>query len=84
MLYEYQYLVNRITKIEDELKLFVKQCPNGKILLSIPCIGVINASAILAYIDKGHALNNPREFAVWLGLTPQQYASGTTSHMGGF
>ncbi len=83
MLYEYQYLIKRITKIEDELTQFVKQCPNGKILLSIPGIGVINASALVASIDKGQAFNNPREFAVWLGLTPQQYASGTNSRMGG-
>jgi transposase len=27
--------------------------------------------------------NNPEEFAVWLGLTPKQHASGNTSKMGG-
>jgi transposase len=48
----------------------------------MPGIGIINASAIIATIDKGQAFNNPREFAVWLGLTPQQYASGNTSRMG--
>jgi hypothetical protein len=32
---------------------------------------VINASALLAAIDKGQAFNNPKEFAVWLGLTPK-------------
>ncbi len=62
---------------------FVASSYNGKILLSIPGIGFINASAIMATIDKGQAFNNPREFAVWLGLTPQQYASGNTSRMGG-
>ena len=83
MLYEYQYLVKRIETIEKELIKFVKECPNGKILMSIPGIGFINASALLASNDKGQAFKNPREFAVWLGLTPQQYASGTNSHMGG-
>jgi len=52
-------------------------------LLSIPGIGVINASALLATIDKGQGFNNPKEFAVWLGLTPKQYASGNISRMGG-
>jgi len=83
MLYEYQYLIKRITKIENELIKFVKESPSGKILMSIPGIGVINASAFLASIDKGQAFNTPREFAVWLGLTPQQYASGNNSRMGG-
>jgi transposase len=27
--------------------------------------------------------NNPKEFAVWLGLTPKQHASGNISKMGG-
>lgn len=83
MLNEYEELLKRIEGIEKELKQYIAQCPNGKILLSIPGIGFINASAILAAIDKGQAFNNPREFAVWLGLTPQQYASGNTSRMGG-
>lgn len=72
-----------IEKIEKQLKQFVADSPNGKILLSIPGIGFINASALMATIDKGQAFNSPREFAVWLGLTPQQYASGNNSRMGG-
>lgn len=80
---EHFELTNRIEKLEKRLKKFVADSPNGKILLSIPGIGFINASAIMATIDKGQAFSNPREFAVWLGLTPQQYASGNTSRMGG-
>ena len=82
ILYEYQYLLKRIAKIEVELRQFIEKSPYGDILLSIPGIGVINASALLAAIDKGQAFKNPREFAVWLGLTPQQYASGSSSRMG--
>jgi transposase len=52
-------------------------------LLSIPGIGVVNASAFLAAIGKGQAFNNPRELAVSLGLTPSQHASGNMSKMGG-
>ncbi|MBL4607930.1 MAG: IS110 family transposase [Pseudomonadales bacterium] len=42
---EYQTLLNRIEKIEDELVLFIKQSTHGKILLSIPGIGTIITSA---------------------------------------
>lgn len=38
---------------------------------------------MLAAIDKGQAFNNPKELAVWLGLTPKQHASGNMSKMGG-
>ena len=83
LLDEYQTLVTRITNIEKELMVFMDNEPNSKILLSIPGIGMINTSAILSTIDKGQAFNSPREFAVWLGLTPLQHASGTTNRMGG-
>jgi transposase len=80
---EYSAITRHLAKIESQLKAFVASSFNGKILLSIPGIGFINASAIMATVDKGQAFNNPREFAVWLGLTSQQYASGNSSRMGG-
>jgi transposase len=75
--------LNSIKKQLDELDECVDESESGKILLSIPGIGVMNASALLASIDKGQAFNNPKEFAVWLGLTPKQHASGNISKMGG-
>ncbi len=80
---EYLDTRERIANIEKNLKSFLDNSPYGQILLSIPGIGLIVASALLASIDKGQAFNSPRESAVWLGLTPQQYASGTSSRMGG-
>lgn len=80
---EYELIVSRIKKIERQLNAFSNSCESGKILLSIPGIGPINASALLAAIDKGQAFNNPKEFAVWLGLTPKQHASGNSNKMGG-
>jgi transposase len=38
---------------------------------------------LLAAIDKGQAFNNPKEFTVWLGLTPKKHASGNISKMSG-
>ena len=80
---EHSDMTKRIEKIETRLKQFVEAYPSGELLMSIPGIGFINASAILATIDKGQAFNSPREFAAWLGLTPSQYASGNTNRMGG-
>lgn len=83
MLSEYNTTIERLKSIKKQLEEFVDESESGKILLSIPGIGVINASALLAAIDKGQAFNNPKEFAVWLGLTPKQHASGNISKMGG-
>jgi transposase len=83
MLNEYKVIRLRLKGIEQQWHEFVDHSESGKILLSIPGIGIINASAFLAATDKGQAFNNPKEFAVWLGLTPKQHASGNMSNMGG-
>ena len=83
MLSEYDTTIERLKSIKKQLDEFFDESESGKILLSLPGIGVINASALLAAIDKGQAFNNPKEFAVWLGLTPKQHASGNISKMGG-
>ena len=83
MLIEYETIIKRLKDIEQQLRMFVEGSESGRILLGIPGIGIINASALLASIDKGQAFNSPKEFAVWSGLTPKQHASGNISKMGG-
>jgi transposase len=82
MLSEYEITLNRLKGIEKQLGEFIDASESRKILRSIPGIGVISASAFLAAIDKGQAFNNPKEFAVWLGLTPKQHALGNMSKIG--
>lgn len=80
---EFHELTERINTIENMLKAYIQKTDHCAIVSSVPGIGVINASALVASIDKGQAFNNPREFGVWLGLTPKQYASGEKSRNGG-
>ena len=82
MLSEYNTTIERLKSIKKQLDEFVDESESGKILCSISGLGVINASALLAAIDKGQAFNNPKEFAVWLGLTPNQHGAGNISKMG--
>jgi transposase len=70
MLSEYEITLNRLKDIEKQLGEFFDASESGKILRSIPGrsipgISVINASALLAAIDKDQAFKNPKEFAVW-------------------
>ncbi len=51
--------------------------------MSIPGIGYLNASAFIASIGNGQAFTTAKEFAVWLGITPKQFASDNKSVMGG-
>lgn len=80
---EYQTISARLERINRLIKQRVEQDSNGKILLSIPGVGPIIASAFVASIGAGQAFNGPKELAVWLGLTPKQFASGNKSVHGG-
>lgn len=73
---EYYQLVNRIKEIDTLLKAYAKHNPLCRILMGIPGIGVINATALYSAIGNGAQFNNARELAVWLGLTPRQSGSG--------
>ena len=72
----------RIAHIESLIKQDNNQSSVATILSSLPGVGMIISSAFSACIDKGQAFNSADDLAVWLGLTPKQYASGNTSRLG--
>ena len=74
---EFLGLKERLKNMEKMLQELSKTQKSHSILMSIPGVGPIIASAFSASIDQGQAFKNPKELAVWLGLTPRQYASGT-------
>jgi transposase len=57
--------------------------PVARQLLTIPGIGPISASALVAGIGDIHAFKNGRELAAWLGLVPAQHSSGGKTRMQG-
>ncbi|MCF6443094.1 IS110 family transposase [Pseudoalteromonas luteoviolacea] len=59
------------------------QNSSAEIMQSIPGIGPTIASAFSASIDRGQAFKCAKDFSVWLGLTPKQYASGETNRLSG-
>ena len=73
---EFNQISERVTQLENRLKVYVEQNNNCHIISSVPGIGLINTSALVASIDQGQAFKNPRKFGVWLGLPPKQYGSG--------
>jgi len=80
---EYRYHSERIKALTQTLSRIARAHPYCQILLSIPGIGPINATAIVSAIGNGSQFNSGREFAVWLGLTPRQSSSGHQSSSGG-
>jgi len=74
--YEMLHLDERIKKLEDKLKIFCSQNEDCQRLLTIPGIGLLSATALIAAIGDVNVFKNGRELAAWLGLVPRQRSTG--------
>ncbi|MFD1158712.1 IS110 family RNA-guided transposase, partial [Roseovarius aestuarii] len=72
----------RILWYDKRLQLEARQDPRVMLLRTIPGVGPITASAIVATAGDGHQFRNGREFAAWLGLTPLNRSSGGKEKLG--
>jgi transposase len=52
------------------------------IVTSVPGIGPVISTAVVAAIGTGEAFERGRDFAAWLGLVPRQYSTGGRSVLG--
>ena len=68
---EWADLDRRIKAYDDEFAAITRQDPQARRLATIPGIGVINASALLAAVGDTSAFAKGRDLACWLGLTPR-------------
>ena len=72
----------RIRWYENRLKQVAKEDARVRLLRTIPGVGAVTASAIIASIGDGHQFENGRAFAAWLGLTPSNKSSGGKEKLG--
>jgi transposase len=72
----------RIRWYENRLKQVAKEDARVRLLRTIPGVGAVTASAIIASIGDGHQFENGRAFAAWLGLTPANKSSGGKEKLG--
>ena len=80
---EIRLLEARIGQLERELCELARQSPACTTLLSIPGIGLLTATAMVAATlgDVSH-FKDARHFASWFGLTPKEYSSGASRYLG--
>lgn len=71
-----------IEAIDDELAADVKGDETARRLMTIPGVGPVTASAIVATVQDPGAFASGREFAAFLGLTPRQNSSGGKERLG--
>ena len=73
---EMVHLDTRVEVLEKKLKRMGDQNEDCRLLLTIPGIGLLSATALAAAIGDISAFKNGRELAAWLGLVPRQHSTG--------
>jgi transposase len=69
-------LDERIDCLSGEITALARQDTGCERLVSVPGIGPIISSAVVAAIGTGDAFARGRDFAAWLGLVPRQTSTG--------
>jgi transposase len=72
----------RIKRTEQQFELLAKQLHPVRHLLSIPGIGLLTATALVAFIGDIHRFPSGRHLASYLGLTPRESSSGLKRYLG--
>ena len=66
----------RITDFDDEFAALARQDEAARRLATIPGIGVLNATALVAAVGNAGTFARGRDMAAWLGLVPRQATTG--------
>ncbi len=74
--HEWEELEGRIARANETMTAMVADHEACQRLQSIPGIGIVTATAIVAAIGNGAAFRKGRDFAAWLGLVPKQFSTG--------
>ena len=61
----------RVREIEVRLARWHRESRVSRLLATVPGVGVMGASAIAATVADPSLFRSGREFAAWLGMTPQ-------------
>ena len=75
-------LDDRVTFYDKLIEYHSRIDERAKRIRTVPGVGPITASAIVATIGDGKQFKNGREFAAWLGLTPLNRSSGGKERLG--
>ena len=65
-----------IAYYQEKLESLAKTHPECQRLMTIPGIGPITATALVAAVGDVGVFKNGRQFAAWLGLVPKQHSTG--------
>jgi transposase len=72
----------RVRWYEMRMRLQARQDPRVMLLRTIPGVGPVTASAVVATAGEASQFKTGRAFAAWLGLTPLNRSSGGKERLG--
>jgi transposase len=79
---DWRRLDERIEGLSAEIEAIAHRDAGCERLMSVPGIGPIISSAMVAAIGDGDAFAKGRDFAAWLGLVPKQISTGDRTILG--
>ena len=79
---DWAHLDERVERVTDEIEGLARTDVSCGRLMTVPGIGPIIASAMVAAIGDGGAFAKGRDFAAWLGLVPRQMSTGDRTILG--
>jgi len=79
---DWRRLDERVEGLSKEIEAIARQDAGCERLISVPGIGPIISSAIVAAIGAGDVFSKGRDFAAWLGLVPRQISTGDRTILG--
>jgi transposase len=79
---DWRRLDERVASLSSEIEAVARQDTACERLMSVPGIGPIISSAMVAAIGTGDVFSKGRDFAAWLGLVPRQISTGDRTILG--
>jgi transposase len=73
---EWAALDRRIDAFDQEFAQLARTDEVARRLTSIPGVGALNATALVAAVGKAEAFDQARDLGAWLGLVPRQHTTG--------
>lgn len=75
-------LKKQIAALDKQMMAWHRSNTDSQRLATIPGIGVVTATTIIATIGDGKQFRSGRELAAWIGLVPRQSSSGGKEKLG--
>ncbi|EIM30378.1 transposase [Microvirga lotononidis] len=79
---DWHRLDERIAHVSAEIEALAAQDEHCQRLMSVPGVGPIISSAMVAAVGTGAGFKQGRDFGAWLGLVPKQESTGDRTILG--